>query len=200
MTAFQPQDADIKVIAKQSRSMALAMLAERYWQYLHARINRVLNNSALADDLTQETLIKAMRESRIFRPDFRIKAWLCRVSTNLTLNYLRDRKIHKDYLNRYNWSTQPPRRQEHQYFDKQQVSLLEIYLAELTPEHRTIIDLFYWKEFTYIEIAEMLDIPIGTVTSRIGRARRRLLAATRDDHELLMTSISMEQELSHITL
>jgi RNA polymerase sigma-70 factor (ECF subfamily) len=128
-----------------------------------------------AFDVTQEVFIKAMREKRFFDDEFRIKAWLFRVTSNLCFNIVRDRKRRAAIL-----ETVPQARVEHAdqddlvFSDERQGLLLQA-IDGLTEDHKQILLLRYYSDLSYAEIAETLDIKLGTVMSRLSRAKNRLV-------------------------
>jgi RNA polymerase sigma-70 factor, ECF subfamily len=116
-------------------------------------------NQAEAEDLVQETCLRALRAMERLRPDSNVKSWLFTILRNIWLNQLRQRKTAPDVVD----------------LDSDE------YGEQLPLESREIILLREYEELSYEEIAAMLQCPVGTVMSRLARARsklRDLLAAT----------------------
>lgn len=67
--------------------------------------------------------------------------------------------------------------------------MLEIFLSQLSENHRAVLELYYWMGLEHNEIAVILDIKLGTVCSRLGRARARLRHVCEGDREFLLSSI-----------
>jgi RNA polymerase sigma-70 factor, ECF subfamily len=123
-----------------------------------------------ADDLVQETMLRALRSRESFElKTFGIRPWLYRILHNLHLNrisreQLRPRTVESDVLDA---NIPPPIRVQNDVELEQAMSALQ-------PDLRSIMTLWAVDELSYKEIAEVLDVPIGTVMSRLYRARHRL--------------------------
>lgn len=164
-------DEDIKRMAQRNRPAAFDLLARRHGRALLGHATGLLHDPEEAADVVQEVLIRAMREARLFDEGFATRAWLHRVTTNLCYNRTRDRRRRADILE--HGLRHEPRPDdpidpaEHQ---RQAGSFQEV-LAHLTPAHRQILQLRYWQDLSYAEIADVLQVRMGTVMSRLSRAR-----------------------------
>lgn len=146
---------------------------------------RMTRSEADAEDLVQETYIRAFRHRDQFTPGTNLKAWLFRILTNTFINSYRKRssqpetteldKVEETTLYRQmsrgpaSSSSQP----EREVVDNMVDSEVKEALEELPEIFRSVV-LLDVEGFSYREIAEMLDIPIGTVMSRLHRARKSL--------------------------
>jgi len=142
-------------------------------------------NQAEAEDLVQETCLRALRAMERLRPDSNVKSWLFTILRNIWLNQLRQRK--SDFVdldsdeygeNRAVDSSKDPHAAYVSDLEREQVRHA---IEQLPLESREIILLREYEELSYEEIAAMLKCPVGTVMSRLARARsklRDLLAAT----------------------
>ncbi len=169
-----PVEAEIKALARVSITRARQLLFARFRDRLEYHAFNILRDSAEAGDVVQEVFIKAMRETRLFDAEFRMQAWLYRVTRNLCFNIVRDRRRRGAIL------AGMPR--EASRFEDQldavfsgetQAEMIEL-VAQLTEDHRAILMLRYYEDLSYNEIAARLDIKMGTVMSRLSRARDRL--------------------------
>lgn len=171
----QWSDEQIKLTATKNRRVAINMLIEKYRQPLFRHALYILRDEDEAYDIVQETFIRAIRETRLFDPDFRIKAWLFRVAKNLCLNQLRNTSRRAAILQA---NPMPDRQEAEQWkhlFDGEQSIRMMKTLDKLNDAHKEILVLRYYDELSYTEIAQVLDIKLGTVMSRLSRARQKLL-------------------------
>lgn len=129
------------------------------------------HSPALADDLVQETMEKALRNTRQLRDSAAVKSWLSRILANCWYDYLRRNRETVD-LDRLSWEDQSRDEDIHEQQDI--VKRVRAMVAELPMGQRQVITLVDLAGFSYIEVADILDIPIGTVMSRINRARKAL--------------------------
>ena len=171
----QWSDEQIKLTATKNRRVAINMLIEKYRQPLFRHALYILRDEDEAYDIVQETFIRGIRETRLFDPDFRVKAWLFRVAKNLCLNQLRNTSRRAAILQA---NPVPDRQEAEQWkhlFDGEQSIRMMTTLDKLNDAHKEILVLRYYDELSYTEIAQVLDIKLGTVMSRLSRARQKLL-------------------------
>ena len=177
-------DDQIKTVAKTNRRAAMEATIQKFREPLLYHAICIVKDEDEAYDLVQEVFIRAIREPRLFNEDFRIKAWLYRVTTNLCFNNVRNRKRRTAILNAAKMQDRKEADQISQIFHGQrQVEILKS-LEKLTEDHQKILLLRYYDDLSYSDIAHVLQIKLGTVMSRLSRARNRLLAVM--DEELLV--------------
>ena len=171
----QWSDEQIKLTATKTPRIAINMLIEKYRQPLFRHALYILRDEDEAYDIVPETFIRAIRETRLFDPDFRVKAWLFRVAKNLCLNQLRNTSRRAAILQA---NPMPDRQEAEQWkhlFDGEQSIRMMKTLDKLNDAHKEILVLRYYDQLSYTEIAQVLDIKLGTVMSRLSRARQKLL-------------------------
>lgn len=179
LTAHQPlpEDEEIKRIAATSRRRAIDLIVRRYGDKIFNHAAYILKDRTEATDVAQEVFIKAMREPRFFDPGFKMKAWLFRVTSNLCYNMVRDRRRRTGLLERHPRPRSIEADQVEVVFaDERQQQIAEA-IATLTQDHREILELRYYGDLSYAEIADALQIRLGTVMSRLSRARTKLSEA-----------------------
>ena len=147
---------------------------QRLYECCHQRVYRLLVRMVGlgdADDLLQQVFLQVFRTLSQFSGRSRFETWLYRVSVNESLQHLRKQQrrrrwvsLESDFMDR-----QPD--QEHNFENKE---LMEIALARLDPELRSLFLLREMEQQSYAEIAAALQIPEGTVASRLSRARQLL--------------------------
>jgi len=123
-----------------------------------------------ADDLVQDTLERAINKHHLWRPGSDLRAWLFAIMHNVFVNQLRARQAHPETpLDEEDLPTVPSVQGA-----RLEIRDLESALARLPSEQREIVLLVGLEQFSYAEAAKSLDIPIGTVMSRLFRGRERL--------------------------
>ena len=131
----------------------------------------LVSDRARADDLVQDTLERAWNKFHLWRPGSDLRAWLFTVMHNVHVNQVRASRDH---------AVLDDEGPEMAVAAVQGASLeirdLERALALLSPEQREVLLLIALEDMSYAEVAAMLDIPIGTVMSRLSRAREKLRA------------------------
>jgi RNA polymerase sigma-70 factor (ECF subfamily) len=180
---------------KQGDQSAFEQMVSRYWGRIYAMVHQLLRNPEDAEEVTQDTFIRAHRGLVNFRGDSAFSTWLYQIATNLARN-------------RY-WYWWRRRRDQTISFDQpiggdNETTLAEVFPAELetpedatitqefvnriaecmvklSPKHGEILVLRNVKNLSYEEIAEILHISVGTVKSRIARARESLRAKMGDE-------------------
>lgn len=148
---------------------ALEVLLERHFDLVHAVCRRITGNPDDALDATQEALIAVTRHIARFDGRARFTTWLYRVATNAALDELRRRRRRPVPSESVPDGQRPA-------FEKGVEARLDIdaALADLSPDFRAAVVLRDLCDLEYDEIAEALDVPIGTVRSRIARGRAAL--------------------------
>ena len=144
-------------------------------------------NQADAEDLVQETYVRAKQAMQKLRADSNIKGWLLTILRNIWFNQLRKRRNAPQMVEIKaedgiaNNIVEPSKDSHDLYVSKQEAEHVRTAIQKLPVDFREIILLREYEELSYLEIANVLDCPVGTVMSRLGRARaklRVLLSAT----------------------
>ncbi len=179
-----PNGTRLAAMADQERFEELAM---EHMPSLYTAALRMTRNTSDAEDLVQETYLKAYRAFHTFQEGTNLKAWLYRILTNTFINTYRAKKRRPDesniedlenlYLYRRLGGLEGAsigRSAEEQVLDKFTESEVKEAVESLPEQFRIAVLLGDVEGFSYKEIAEILDIPIGTVMSRLHRGRRAL--------------------------
>jgi RNA polymerase sigma-70 factor (ECF subfamily) len=154
-------------------------LVDEHYVHLYRYAYRLAGSAADAEDLTQETFCKAQMNLGQLRDPSRAKPWLFRILRNAYLHKVRADQNHR-CVSLEDLSELPGRLPDPlPPIDPEQ---LQQALGELPEVFRTPVILYYFEDFSYRDIAEQMDLPLGTVMSRLARAkaylRTRLLAPT----------------------
>jgi len=162
--------------AQAGESAAFGQLVECYQTAVFAQCRRLTANRADAEDLAHDTFVQAFTQIRQLRDPARFGGWLKTIALNLYRTTLRQ-QYHK---------TLPLESDPAAPITaavSQQWQLVEDNLWRLSPAQRLVLALHYWEGLSYDEIARFIDVPIGTVMSRLHRARQNLKDATTENEE-----------------
>jgi RNA polymerase sigma-70 factor (ECF subfamily) len=154
-----------------SAAAGLHAQIDAHYEGLYRYAYRLTGSAADAEDLTQETFGKAFARLEQLREPDRARAWLYRILRNLYLHKIRDEKRHRTVPIDAVGELPGRETDEPLVIDP---AKLQRALDELDEGFRTPLILFYFEEFSYRDIAEQMDLPIGTVMSRLARARAYL--------------------------
>mgnify|MGYP006293881089 CR=1 FL=1 len=168
--------------AKAGDAAAAGEIVERYQRRIYTLCVRVLGDADAAEELTQETLIKALTGLEQFDGRASLSTWLHRIATNACYSRLRSDRVRS--RNRVSWpeSGEPegPRsvqRAEETLDARQRRRQVTAALDRINPEHRIVLVLRDVQGLEYEQVAEVLGVPVGTVKSRLFRARSALRSA-----------------------
>ena len=146
-------------------------LVEEHYAELYRYAYRLAGDAADAEDLTQEAFCKAQANLAQLRDPARARAWLFRILRNVYLHKLRAERG-RPCVTCEDLSDVPDRPPGP--LPPVEPERLRQALAELPEAFRTPIILYYFEDFTYRDIAEQMDLPLGTVMSRLARAKAHL--------------------------
>src|SRR5262245_14422180 len=150
---------------------AIQRLVEDNYASLYRYAYRLSGSGADAEDLTQDTFCKAQLNLSQLRDPSRARPWLFRILRNTYLHKVRDKKQHHSVPLDEVGDLAEPLTEALPNIDPEQ---LQQALSELPEVYRTPIILYYFEDFGYRDIAEQMDLPIGTVMSRLARAKAHL--------------------------
>lgn len=171
-------DIDLIRRAKQNDTRAFDQLVERYQQKLYYVVIRILLNHEDANDVVQDSFLKAYRNLERFDEKYRFYTWIHRIAVNTAINLVQHRKHRESSLEKHKEDTgfDPADKSNHEDdFEFNEVKIqVKTALKCLSPDMRAVFILRVYEDLSYSEIAETLDISIGTVMSRLNRARKNL--------------------------
>jgi RNA polymerase sigma-70 factor (ECF subfamily) len=179
------------------REAAYRELIRRYQRPVFSLVFRMVRNRELAEDLTQETFVKVLNAIDSYRPEYKFSSWIFKIANNASIDHLRRRSLDTLSLDGSPHAETPEAIEAttlqisdsaesplDEVANRELGSRIEIAIQQLRPEYRNCILLRHVEGRPYEEIAEILDLPLGTVKTYIHRARnelRILLAESRDD-------------------
>lgn len=173
-------DFNLVIKAKEGDQKAYADLMHRYKDSIYFMALKMVNNKEDAMDLTVETFAKAFEKLDKYQPEFAFSTWLFRVGTNNCIDFIRKKKLNTQSINgmvddegderplQIKSDTLNP---EEASMKKEQTQTLKVLIDSLPSRYRNLIVLRYFDELSYEEIAEQLDLPLGTVKAQLFRAR-----------------------------
>ena len=172
---------------------AYAELLNNYRDSLYFMLLKMTNNQVDADDLTIEAFGKAFKNLHQYSPEYAFSTWLFKIAANNCIDFMRkSRRINyitvenNDESGSNNYPANIPSLNlspEDKVIEKQKVSLMHEVVEKLKPHYRLMVELRYFKELSYEEIALQLDLPLGTVKGQLFRAREFLYQILKNSQE-----------------
>ena len=180
-------DQEIVVLARAGQEVAYRELIRRYERPIFALVFRMVRDRELAEDLSQETFVKALNAIESYRPEFKFSSWIFKIANNAAIDHLRRRELDTLSLDGSPHAETPEaieatalqigNRGESPLDAVEAKELggeIEVAIGRLRPEYRSCILLRHVEGRAYEEIAEILGLPLGTVKTFIHRARNEL--------------------------
>jgi RNA polymerase sigma-70 factor, ECF subfamily len=180
-------DQDVVLRARSGQEAAYRELIRRYERPVFALLFRMVRDRELAEDLAQETFVKALNAIDSYRPEFKFSSWIFKIGNNAAIDHLRRRELDTLSLDGSPHAETPEAMQATalQIGARQESPLdiveakelggaIEAAIGSLRPEYRSCILLRHVEGRAYEEIAEILNLPLGTVKTYIHRARNEL--------------------------
>ena len=165
--------------AKKGDAVAFESLVKKYQRPIYYLCHRMTGTHQSADDLSQETFIKAYLSLQKFKEELNFFTWIRKIAVNSTLNYLkiwkRERPLKEDV--QYNTSNPGTHNQEMPQERLERTQMEEKFteaLKSLPSDQRAVFILKVYENQSYKNISQILNIPQGTVMSRLSRARKKL--------------------------
>jgi RNA polymerase sigma-70 factor (ECF subfamily) len=161
---------------------AYAELMGRYRDAIYYMLLKMVNNASDAEDLTIEAFGKAFKNITQYAPNYAFSTWLFKIATNNCIDFIRKKKTSHVSLDHSNEEHEkatkdiqaPVMDPEETLINEQKIHLMRSLVSKLKPRYRKLIELRYFNELSYEEIAEELELPIGTVKAQLFRARELL--------------------------
>ncbi len=178
---------DIELVekAKTGDQLAYAELLGRYRDAIYFMLLKMVNSQVDAEDLTIEAFGKAFKNIDQYTPNFAFSTWLFKIATNNCIDFIRKKRASlvsldqtmdgEDSLAPSTLIQSDDPDPEAYMINKQKIKHMRKVVSRLKPRYRQLVELRYFKEYSYDEIAVELDIPIGTVKAQLFRARELLL-------------------------
>jgi RNA polymerase sigma-70 factor (ECF subfamily) len=185
-------DKELVVRAIDNDEAAYRELLERFRRPVFSLIYRMIGDREQAEDLAQESFVKAFNNLDSYNPSYRFSSWLFKIANNHAIDHLRRARLSTVSIHGSPHAASTDREEEtrivleaHDETPEQEIMALELggeieeAIARLRPEYRTAVILRHIESRPYEEIAEIMDVPIGTVKTFLHRARSELRDALR---------------------
>lgn len=184
-----PDDRQLLALIAVGNQEAMECLYARYrlrlWRYLWYRLQ---GDAARVEETLQEVFLSVWRSAHTYRGEARVETWIQRIAQHIVANACRSHARHAEgYLQPRSTREQPETEQEelagesqpsHEDHVLERITLLTA-LRQLSPQHREVLELAFYYGFSCEEIAQIVNVPTGTVKSRISNARKKLQEVLR---------------------
>jgi len=191
------QDYALVESALRGEEKAFAKLLSKYKDAIYYMLLKMVNNKSDAEDLTIEAFGKAFKNLHQYSPNYAFSTWLFKIASNNCIDFLRKRRgvtVSIENTQDNNNENDPPIKlksvdpdPEQKLIRIQKAVLLRRIVHKLKPRYRTLVELRYFREYSYEEIAKELNLPLGTVKAQLFRAREMLFkmieSTEMDDHK-----------------
>ncbi len=181
------EDRQLAEQAAQGRQAAYRELLRRYERPIFALVYRMVRDRTLAEDLAQESFIRAFNAIHSYNPRYKFSSWIFKIANNHTIDHLRKKRLDtvsidgsphastSEDVAQTRIVVEATDETPEAYVEHRELgSLIEQAIGELRPEYRNVVLLRHVEGYSYDEIAEILDLPLGTVKTYLHRARGEL--------------------------
>lgn len=172
--------------AKQGDQAAFTFLLNYYWNEVYGFMLKRTENETNAEDITIETFSKAFDKIATYNPEFQFNTWLISIAKNVHIDLLRKKKsslfieiTDQEDRKAYNIADTTPSKED-ELITEQNLSQLLRYIKELKPHYQEVIQLRYFQEMSYQEIATKINEPLSNVKIKLLRAKKLLAEIIRD--------------------
>lgn len=177
-------DYKIVILAIDGNQKAYEELFKRYKDAIYYMLLKMVNNKVDAEDLTFEAFGKAFRNLKQYSPKFAFSTWLFKIASNNCIDFLRKRRNNTVSIDRNEYDDSEKSyvmtlvsdglNPEQAIVREQEAMIMRHKVSLLKERYRRLVELRYFKEYSYEEIADELDLPLGTVKAQLFRARELL--------------------------
>jgi len=170
-------DAELVELILKGDQEVFSMLVERYKDAVQNLAYRMLGNATEAEDITQETFVRAYTQLATYKPVHKFSTWLLSIASHLAIDQLRRRRflaLPLEDVPFLEWIVDVGISPEQSALQGEQQDEIQSYLERLPGKYRAVIILRYWYDFSYDEIATALKLTPPLVKARLHRARELL--------------------------
>lgn len=168
--------------------IAYSFLLDHFWPLVYGYQLKRIQNEVEAEDITIQTFARAFASLQTYRREYEFGTWLVTISKNIQIDLYRKKKnnILSQATNSMEMESDAERvldespTAEDRLISDQNLATLQRYLKELKPKYQRVLQMRYFNELGYNEMAELLGEPVGTVKVKVLRARRLLAGKIRE--------------------
>jgi len=165
--------------ARKGDKVAFGKIVEAYQTPVYNLAYRMLSNSGEAEEAAQEAFIRAFTRLDSYNPAHKFSTWMLSITSNYCIDLIRKRRaqllsIDEPLAPHPALMSDKNKGPEAQMENSQREEMVQTLLADLQPEYRQAVVLRYWYEYSYEEIADMMDTTVSAIKSRLFRARKQL--------------------------
>lgn len=182
----------VRLAVEKGDQMAFTELMGLYRDTIYFMLVKMTGNVDDAEDLTLEAFGKAFKNLSQYTPDYAFSTWLFKIASNNCIDFMRKKK--KNILANDNYEdisesyyaqkmTSTGLDPEENLIKSQKIQLMRKLVDKLKPRYKKLIQLRYFEEYSYEEICEELDLPLGTVKAQLFRAREFLFNILKDSQD-----------------
>lgn len=182
----------VKQAVEQANQLAFTELMGLYRDTIYFMLVKMTGNVDDAEDLTLEAFGKAFKNLSQYTPDYAFSTWLFKIASNNCIDFMRKKKKnvlandnYEDVNESYHIKSMPAGGldPEENLIKSQKIELMRKVVDKLKPRYKKLIQLRYFDEYSYEEICEELELPLGTVKAQLFRAREFLFNILKDSQE-----------------
>lgn len=185
----------VKRAVEEKDQAAYAELMERYRESVYYMLLKMVNNPDDAEDLTIEAFGKAFNRLKQYQPNYAFSTWMFKIASNNCIDFIRkerkkrtmsiDTGMENDDGDNMTYDIESDARDpEAEMIRDQKMKAMRQVVEKLKPRYKQLVILRYFKEYSYEEISQELDLPLGTVKAQLFRARdflQNLMKNTKDN-------------------
>jgi len=174
---------------------AYAEILNRYREPIYYMVYKMVRDESDAEDLTIEAFGKAFKYIKQYSPSHAFSTWLYKIATNNCIDFMRKKRAETTSLDRqftdgdgeyYGFEVSSKDRNPEQVtINEEKKTIMRNVVKALKPGYRRLIELRYFEEYSYNEISEELELPIGTVKAQLYRAKELLSNILKDQRHSL---------------
>jgi RNA polymerase sigma-70 factor, ECF subfamily len=190
LALLQATDPDLIALARKGSEKAYRELLGRYQRPVFSLVYRMVRDRELAEDIAQETFVKVFNHLGSYNPKYKFSSWIFKIASNLAIDHLRKKEPETisldgsrhartaDEVEATRITVASKDENPEEFLEAKELGAeIEQAIGHLRAEYRTAILLRHVEGRPYEEIAEIMDVPLGTVKTYIHRARSELRAS-----------------------